>query len=101
MDLFLEMNVLIWGYVIPQVILGRIVRFKKGGPYGGGGRYISNTWALLLLLGVLAISHFILVPIIRDRIEFMCSSDPRWNIILLIVGVFVMLYLIKSSRRKS
>ncbi|MBC7113355.1 MAG: hypothetical protein H5T34_04980 [Candidatus Methanomethyliales bacterium] len=77
------------------------VRFKKGGPYGSEGTYISNMTAFGLLLAPIFISHFILSPTIRAFVESLCSSDPIIGYALILIALGVIWTFISKSRKKE
>jgi hypothetical protein len=64
-----EANVALWSYVLPLLGVFKLVKFKKGGPYGLEGTYISNSMAICFLLMKALFSHFVLSQMIRAFIE--------------------------------
>ena len=99
LDWLVEINVALWGYFVPMLGVFDLVRFKKGGPYGSGGTYISNKTAFVLLIGTALLSHFFLGPMVRVLVESLCSSNPY---ALTLIDLLVMwVLLLKSRKRKS
>lgn len=100
-DPLIEVNVGIWGFILPMLGIFSFVRFKRGGPYGPGGTYISDVEALILLLTTALLSHFVLSPILRRSIELVCVLNPYMKHFLLILGLLITWMFIKRSRKRK
>jgi len=95
-------NVALWSYLLPMLGVLNLVRFKKGGPYGSEGTYISNKTALISVVGMALVSHFVLSPMVKILVESLCSSDPIWGCILILSALLLMWnYILKSRTRES
>jgi len=100
-DLLVEMNVALWGFIVPMSGVFSFVRFKKGGPYGSEGTYMSNWMALGLLFGTALFSHFILSPMIKVFVESICSKDPIIAYGLIIIALVAIWSFVSKSRRRE
>jgi hypothetical protein len=96
-----EINVALWGYIVPMLGVFDLVRFKKGGPYGSEGTYISNKRALGLLIGTALLSHFFWSPMVRVLVESLCSPNPIIGHVLIIIALVVMWSFISKSRKRE
>ena len=101
MDLLIEMNVALWSLILPMLGVFNFVGFKKGGPYGPSGTYISNKIALVLLLATAVFSHFVLSPLIKSFIETICMSNPNAEYYLFALGLLTIWLVIKRSRKRK
>jgi hypothetical protein len=101
LDWLVEINVALWGYFVPMLGVFDLVRFKKGGPYGSEGTYISNKTAFVLLIGTALLSHFFLSPMVRVLVESLCSSNPIIGYVLIIIDFSVMWGFISKSRKRE
>lgn len=100
MELLVEINVALWGFIVPMFGAFSFVRFKKGGPYGSGGRYISTTTALALLVATAFFSHFVLSPVVRISIESLYMENPSMGYLSILLAFLVMWLFISRSRRR-
>ena len=101
MDWLVEVNVALWGFIIPMFGAFNFVQFKRGGPYGPEGTYISNVRALVLLLGTALFSHFILSPMVKVSIETLCSLYPNMKYVLIIIALGILWSFISKSRKRK
>ena len=99
MDPLVEINVALWGFIVPMFGAFSFVRFKRGGPYGQSGKYISTGTALGLLAATALFSHFILSPLMRVYIESLCMSNSYMGYFLAGFAFVVMWLFISRSRR--
>jgi len=101
MDLLIKINVALWGLILPMLGVFNFIKFKKGGPYGPSGTYISDKAALVLLLATAVFSHFVLSSLIKRFIETICMSSPNAKYYLFALGLLTTWLFIKKSRKSK
>jgi hypothetical protein len=98
----IELNVALWGFILPMSGVFALIRFKKGGPYDSEGTYISNLKALFLLLVSFLLYCFVLNPVVRILVESLCLSNPIMEYVLFLIALIVMWnFIVKSRKRES
>lgn len=96
----IEIDIVLFSYLIPLIVGLNIVKKKRGGYYGASqGRYISNIRASVLLASSLLIISFIFSPLITNIIFNICETFPVGEYALLSLGLGGIYYSVKSGRK--